>query len=546
MAITRAWVLGASLVTLCSAVGCVPGDDDPDGTPPALVLLIVVDQFRADLLERYEPFLTGGLRRMLDDGHQFTQARHDHGITNSSPGHATLATGRFPAHNGIVDNSWLELVDGEWRPVSAVDDSATQVVGFPELRSASPRNRLAEGLADWTARADEYARIVAIGQGAHSTNSLAGKTGGHAYWSSPEAGQFVTSTYYRDEYPEWVDRFNSELLPQLLADRVWQSTTPAAARDAARPDATPYEADGTHTTFPHVFREEAAPEDIGDPEAFYGWFISKPTHDEAILTLAREAVRSLALGRRSSTDYLGINLSSLDDVGHDYGPFSQEQLDAVLRIDRALGEFFEFLDDQVGPRRYLVALSGDHGVATAPEYAEELGVPGRRVSRDEIDRVIAAAHALGQPPGEYSDALANRVAEVAERFDFVADAMTRRELEEGEPADSFVALYRRSYRPDRALWFPLYSRDRQFLAGFGVFVRLTEGTMPDYATSVHGSPYEYDRRVPLLFMGVGIPQGVSHQPVRTVDAAPTLAWLAGVPIPDDVDGRPLFARSSMD
>ncbi len=482
MAVTRARVLGVSLLTLWLAGGCMPGERSQDRAPPALVLLIVVDQFRADLLDRYEPFLTGGLRRMLDDGHRFTHARHDHGIANSSPGHATLATGRFPTHNGIVDNSWLELANGEWQPVSAVGDSTSEIVGFPELRNASPRNRLTEGLADWTARADEYARIVAIGQGAHSTNSLAGKTGGHAYWSSPEAGQFVTSTYYRNAYPEWMDRFNSELLPQLLDERAWENTTPAAARDAARPDATPYEADGTHTTFPHVFRDEVSPEDASDPEAFYGWFISTPMHDEAILTLAREAVLALALGRRSSTDYLGINLSSLDDVGHEFGPFSQEQLDAVLRIDRALGGFFEFLDDQVGPRRYLVALSGDHGAATTPEYAEELGVAGRRISRAEIDRLIAAAHELGSPPSEYSDALANRVAEVAERFDFVADAMTRRELEEGEPADSFVALYRRSYRTDRTLWFPLLSRDRRFLADFGVFVRLTEGSMPDFRT----------------------------------------------------------------
>lgn len=541
MAVTRHRALGASLLTLL-ATGCLPGRDADEPVPPALVSLIVVDQFRADLLERYEPYFTGGLRRMLDEGHRFTQARHDHGITNSSPGHATLATGRLPAHHGIVDNSWLEVVNGAWRAVSAVEDSTAPILGFPDVGNASPRRRLADGLADWVAQADPYARVVAIGQGAHSTNSLAGKTSGHAYWSSPAAGQFVTSTYYRDAYPDWVERFNRELLPPFLAQDTWANLAPLSARDAARPDAAPYESDGIHTTLPHVFREEVAPDDAEDPRARYEWFSSTPMHDEAILALAQEAVRALGLGRRSSTDYLGINLSSLDDVGHGYGPLSQEQLDAVLRIDRMLGAFFEFLDEQVGPGRYLVGLTGDHGVATAPEYAREIDMPGRRVSQDEIDRLVAAAHGLGAPPTEYSDALANRVAELAEQFDFVADAVTRRELEQGEPADSFVALYRRSYRPDRSFWFPLVSRERQFLADFGVFVRFSEGTIPDYATAVHGSPYEYDRRVPLLFLGTGVPHGVSDRPVRTVDVAPTLAWLAGLPFPDDVDGTPLFPR----
>ncbi|MGE0353188.1 MAG: alkaline phosphatase family protein [Gemmatimonadales bacterium] len=506
---------------------------------PRLVVLLVVDQFRADLLDHYGPAFQHGFRRLLDEGYRFTNAEHDHAITSSSQGHATLGTGRIPAHHGIVDNSWLQAENGRLRMAESTADSSVEVIGYPVLTGISPRDRLTDGLGDWILRADPAARAIAISQGSGSGMGLAPKDPrGEAYWSSPTARRFVTSTYYRDQYPGWVLQFDQEIAARIAGDTVWESSVPPAAVPLARRDDAPYEGDHVHTTFPHRFRAEVA--DPADPGSLFAWIRGRPRHDGLILALVREAIRAERLGRRGVTDYLGINLSSLDDVGHDYGPWSLEQLDALLRLDREIGEFLAFLDRTVGPDQYVLAVTGDHGVATAPEFAAEIGVPGRRVTQPEMDRLFVAVRALAPPPVRYDSALARRVAAIAESFDFVADAMTRDELEDTTATDPFIARFRNSYRPDRIPWFPLRASDGTTLAQYGVMARLIEGAIPDFALAVHGSPYDYDRRVPLLFFGAGITAGSSSERVRSVDVAPTLARLAGIAFPGDVDGRALL------
>lgn len=514
-----------------------------DTNAPVLVVLLVIDQFRADLLERYDPLFEHGFRRLLDDGYRFTHAEHDHAITNSSPGHATLATGRFPAHHGIVDNSWFDVVRGEM--VTGPVDTTASILGYPDLTGISPRNRLTESLGDWILNADPEARAVVITQGAASAMGLAPKERrGEVYWSSPTAGGFVTSTYFRDAYPDWIRRFNQRLAGRVATDSVWESTIPPGAESLTRADEAPYEGDHVHTIFPHHFREEGS--DPDSPTSLFSWIRSRPMHDAIILSLVREAITSERLGRRGATDYLGVNLSSLDDVGHDYGPWSREQLDALLRLDREIGDFLTYLDGELGPDGYVIAVTGDHGVATAPEYARATGAAGRRVTQVEMDSLFDALRSVGPPPEDYDAELARRVAELVEDFAFVADAITREELENHAPADSFLARYRNSYRPDRVPWFPLSASDRTTLAHYGVQVRLVEGAIPDYAVAVHGSPYDYDRRVPLIFLGAGIAAGSSSERVRSVDVAPTLAAFAGVAVPADLDGRVLNVKRAAD
>ncbi len=517
-------------------------DDMPD-----LVVLMVVDQLRADLLERYDTLFTGGFRRLSDEGLRFTNARHDHALTNSSPGHATLATGSFPAAHGIVDNSWIEYNGEGWDYVSSVADSTVYIVDHPEIGGVSPRARILPGIGDWIAVNDADAAVVAIGQGTASTMSLSGKSGGHAYWSSSAAGGFVTSSYFRETYPTWVRQFNQEMMPRYLEDSVWDCTVPPEARGMAREDSVPYENDGLQVAFPHVYGDERGTDSPEERKVFMEWFRGTPMHDAVILAFARSAIDSLQLGQRETTDYLGVNLSSLDDVGHAYGPRSLEQLDALLRLDRALGEFFSFLDTTVGVRNYVVVVAGDHGVADAPEYGAARGGRQRRVTLEEVETLFDSVMAIAEPTGQYSEEVANRVSAAVERFDFVADAMTHTDLTGPMPADSFIALYRNSYRSDRHLWFPLRSVSRRVtLDHFGVTARLQPWAMVDYATAIHGSPYSHDRRVGLVLMGAGVQHGTSVHPVRSVDVAPTLAELAGIPVPEHVDGAALFCARCED
>ena len=496
------------------------------GERPALVVVIAVDQLRADLLDRYATAFTGGFRRLHDRGRWFTHTLVDHAITVSHPGHATLATGMHPSHHGIVDAAFYAGPPGGRVFTDAVEDKGAPIVGQPKLGGASPRQFLATTLSEWIAGASPQARVVALGSGRFSSLLHAGRAKGDVYWYDGEAGRYVTSSYYRLDDAPWVKRFNTETLPALIdASLSWTEATPEPLRALAGPDDARWEADHQHVTFPHTLAQLASKEQLDDPRVKAGWFAAMPMLDGATLALAAAGVDALQLGRRGATDYLGIVPSQVDDIGHWYGPSSREQLDNLIRLDRALGDLFDHLDARVGKDRWLVALSADHGIPDVPEERVARGEKARRVGMKDYSGVLQRVKVERERGAQDPAALAEAVARIVEVPDFVADAMTPKDLFEGVAADSYVELYRHSARPDRLPRYPLFDFEtgRSIVAESGVAVRLVEGAMPDLDPAVHGSPYLYDRSVPLVFMGPGIAPGRSGEPTRTVDLAPTLA-----------------------
>ena len=513
-----------------------------------LAVLITVDQLGQDLLVRYAHLYSGGLGRLIADGRWYTNAWVDHAVTVSHPGHVTLSTGLDPARHGIVDAAFYESdVDGTRRFVDAVRDTTERILGVESSPGVSPRKIRAPGLWDWVRDANPEARRVAVGTGRYAS-LLYARTPGDVYWFSPFAPGYVTSSFYGDAYPDWVARFNREAFPRFMADTVWTLMVPEAARGLARRDDTPYESGGRHPTFPHRFHDEVQPENRGNPVALANWIADTPAIDEATLAFAEQAVRARDLGRRDATDLLAIVLSQVDDIGHWYGPRSLEQLDNMLRLDAALGRFFAFLDRYVGSDRWVLALSADHAAPAAPEHRRALGEPAVRVMAGDVERALvaaarAAADTLGSADaGLNPEARARRVAEAVEAFDWVADAMTPAELRSTAPADSFVELYRRTTSLDRTPRYPLFSFESGLsdaVAGLGVTVRLQEHAMLDLDVSVHGSPYAYDRHVPIVMFGAGVRPGKTTLYATTKDVAPTLAALAGLSVPADLDGRVL-------
>lgn len=516
--------LGALLLAV-AAGACVPGGERET---PRLVVMITVDQLRADLLERYDTLFTGGFRRLLDDGLRHPRAAHDHAATSTAPGHATLATGVVPSRHGIVGNAWYERGpgDGGWRRVYNVQDTTERILGVPAREGRSPRNLRRRGLADWIAAADPESRVVSVANKDRGAILMAGKARGDVYWFSGTDGRFVTSTYYRDEYPAWVERFHREVLAEFASDSVWRSRIPEAARALTRRDTVEYEYDGVHTHFPHRFAEEGAGESRSD---FFRWLAACPPLDRAVAEFAKAAVEGDSLGADEHLDFLAVGFSQTDYVGHRYGPLSREQLDNLLRLDAVLGDLLAYLDETVGADRYVVGLSGDHGVLTAPEYLREMGEPGHRVTEEESAALREAVEAATEGAPEGADT-AGLVARRLEALEIVADAIPFDELGAGEPADSFIRLYRNSFDPGRV---------SGSLGRLGLFLRLPPGHLASSATASHGSPYLYDRSVPLILYGPGIEAGVSDADVRTVDLAPSLARLAGVRAPSGLDGRAL-------
>jgi len=523
-------LLGLALLWDGTVRGSTPGTPNaPAQSPPRLVVLLVVDQLRPDLLDRYAPAFTGGFARILSEGYAFENATMDHAMTETGPGHATLSTGRHPAHHGIVGNSWVERDgDGGWRTVNSVDDPGAATLDFPNLPGKSPRNLLHDGLADWILAADPDARVASVSGKDRSAITLAGRAPGEVYWFEAGLGRFVTSDFYRTAVPDWVERFHEERLPSVLspADSVWQSVVPPEWAHLSRPDTFAFEGDGVNTYFPHRLHLEVA---NPTPRAINRWLDGTPLTDAATLALAREAVLELELGMRGSTDYLGLGLSQADRIGHDYGPSSREQLDNLLRLDRELAAFLGFLDDTVGEGRWLLALTADHGSMDLPEARAAAGLHGYRVSPEERDTFFRTAEAAAQAAGEDARAGARAAAQAILDLAWVADAFPWEDVIEGVPSDTFRALFPRSYHPERSVGE---------LGHLGVQYRLVEGAHQSrFALGTdHGSPYHFDRWIPLVLLGPRIPHGRSDRPASGVDVAPTLASLAGIPAPPDLDG----------
>jgi predicted AlkP superfamily pyrophosphatase or phosphodiesterase len=495
------------------------------GERPRLVVMIVVDQLREPYLEQYGDLFTGGFRRLLDRGRFYTNATHDHAVTETAVGHATLATGVYPMRHGVVANEWAERTAAGWVDVSNVGDSTVQILGAPEIPGVSPHYLMRPGLADWMVAADPRSQVASVSGKDRGAVQPAAHARGQVYWFEPRAGRFVTSTYYRDKYPAWADDFTTRVLPRYQRDSVWANTTPAAALGRTSGDTAAWEGDGTHTFFPHRFAVE------GRPGRFWDWLAATPMLDALTLDYARTMVTSLGLGRDVSPDFLNVSLSQTDRVGHAYGPMSREQLDNLLRLDRALGDFFEFLDRSVGAGRWVVGLSADHGALLAPETLPHQGewpASGHRVTAAEREALGALLAEAGR--GASDPATPARLAAKLKQLPLVADSYTHEDLLRGTPADSFAVLERRSLYPGRAA---------SDVGKYGVEMRLAPGVLSGPRGTSHGTPYWYDRHVPLVFMGPGIAPGRDAARAATVDFAPTLARVLRVPFPTDLDGHPL-------
>ena len=520
---------------LALAGGCARPATRPAPAParsaaerPALVVMVVVDQLREPLLERYDDLFTGGLRRLLDQGRFYTRASHDHAATKTAVGHAALVTGVHPHRHGVIGNEWEVRTPAGWKTVSNVADSTVKVVGFPAFPGVSPHHQMRSGLADWLVAARPEAIVASVSGKDRGAVQPASHAKGHVYWFDPRAGRFVTSTYYRDAYPAWVERFTAEVLPRYAADSVWESTVPAAALGRSRPDTLASEGNGRDTFFPHAFVKEGRPE--RGPRQFWIWLDRTPMLDALTLDFAKATVSALGMGRDATPDLLNVSVSQTDRVGHEYGPLSREELDNLLRLDRALGDFFAHLDATVGAGRWTAALSADHGSPVAPEDLPVAGeaYTGHRMTPAEaatMDSIRARADRNAADPATPAWVVAE-----LKKLPIVVDAWTHASLERGQLPDSFAVLARRSIYPGRA--GGEFSRQ-------GVEVRFVPGYMERPRGVDHGAPYWYDRHVPMIFMGPGIAPGRDPSRASTVDFGPTLARLLGVPAPRDLDGKAL-------
>ncbi|HEX6201283.1 MAG TPA: alkaline phosphatase family protein, partial [Thermoanaerobaculia bacterium] len=512
---------------------------------PRLVLFLVVDMGAPAQLQRHRPLFTGGLARLLEESASFTDAHHLHADTDTSAGHATLATGRHPSGHGIVSNWWLDPETGA-EVYSAEDDEGV----------VSPRRLLAETLGDWLGAVPD-ARVFAASAKDRSAVLLGGHHPEAAYWYDRETGRFTTSPYYTGRHPDagpvpgeppaWVDRFHREHPPAERFGAAWEPLPEvAAAAEELGVASLDFGAAGEWYAFPHVLGGMTA----APGEGFYADLYGTPFVDHYLARFAEALLAQEELGADAVTDLLALSFSAPDSVGHRYGPDSLEYADALVRLDGALGELLDAVDRRVGLERTLIVLSADHGVAPAPEIDAARGGPGRRAGAAEALCVQGLEAALegrfrragGLPgsrwlrPGPFFEAAALEArgieraeAEAAAREHLeacpgVARVWTRSELAgPARPGDPTALLFAHSFHPERSPDFVL---------------QLEEGLLPasPMTAASHGSPYPHDTHVPWLVRGAGIAAREIPGRVGTVDVAPTVAALVGLPVPEGLDG----------
>lgn len=542
---SRTSVALITALLVCASAGCQPAKEEtsppvsaaaaaPAAPAPGLVVFIVVDQFRPEYLDQYAELWRGGFAWLREHAVIVENARLIHAVSATAPGHATLGTGTHPARHGIIGNEWVDRTSG--KTIESIDDSAD---------GASPRRMKVPSLGDRLKEVSPGSRVYGVGGKDRGAILTAGHQADGAFWYEPGTGNMISSSYYRDPNPAWLEELNRIHHPRHRFGAPWSAEL--------LPPPEVLERLGIRELEFGPLLPAGLPAALGGASltpggGFYWAIFTSPVLDELTGLVARRLIEVEELGARDTLDVLTISFSALDRVGHRWGMDSPELLDTLLRLDLLLGDLFADLEQRLGRDRLVIALSSDHGVLPVPEVRAARGEALQRISRETILCVQGLDEMLDQTWGERdwlrsdaswdTDVLAEAKLErtEVERVALahlsgcpgVAAAWSKADLlaaPGGVREDSYRALWSHTVFPD---------------LGPDLLIQYQEGLLPTVTVAAnHNSPYLYDRAVPMIFLAPGLKPGrITGVDAATIDFAPTLAALTGVPMPD-VDGRPL-------
>jgi predicted AlkP superfamily pyrophosphatase or phosphodiesterase len=544
--------------------GTVPAWND-GGPAPKLILQITVDQLRGDLPGRYlDRMGDGGFRYLMQQGIWYANAHHAHANTETVVGHTTLATGAYPAAHGMVANVWLDRKTGKL--AYNIEDNRYRILtagaGVDKTAEIDPTQRLAatDGRSPTAILVSTFGDELAIYYGGRSkifgvsvkdrgAVPMAGHAG-KAFWFSKKTGEFVSSTFYYDRYPAWVNEWNKKKLALQYSGKSWELLNDKSTYLFGAADDRPWETDfaGYGRVFPHPFGK-------ADSKYYTTLLTISPVGDELTLDFAKTLIESEQLGKHAVPDYLSISFSSTDYIGHIFGPSSLEMEDNLLRLDRTLTDLFAYVDRQVGLKNTLIVLSADHGAPEAPGYLNELGIKARYLRPENWDKEPAIAalkkkFGIGKEliktyehPYVYLnyDVIRDKrlnpaqvehdVAVELMKLDGIALAISSTALRENNlPSTPLIDTVLRNYNPER-------SGDIFVVFEPHSFLKEAEG-LP--AAVTHGSPWRYDTYVPVVFAGGSLTGRRIYREIHTIDVAPTLAAVVGVKPPSGARGAPLI------
>jgi predicted AlkP superfamily pyrophosphatase or phosphodiesterase len=553
---TRVFQIALLVLVTSTATSKLSADEGNDEI--RLVLQLTVDGLRADLLARYaDRFGDDGFLFLKRNGTIFANAHYQHANTETIVGHATLATGAQPSVHGMTGNVWFDAENGELsyniedadypliptRDIEVKGDQVDPAQQLARTSGRSPRTLLAETLSDkLKAHSGGRSKVFAVSGKDRSAVAMGGRAG-KAFWMSTDSGDFITSTYYYDTYPKWVSAWNAERNAEEYAETEWQLLNGAETYLLAHQDDREYETDlrGFGRTFPHQLGARGN-------KLLYTQLIASPRGDQLLSDFAKTLIESEGLGQDDVPDYLSVSFSGVDAVNHFFGPSSLENEDMLLQLDKTLADLLANVEMQVGLRHTLVVLSADHGFAELPEYKSEMGFDAGRLTTDVVlgaaERIAKQLYGLDNlvkfyyRPFVYLDDDVLVAADLNKKAvsESLAEALTREpgiylavstEGVEDKPDSKLLGQIRNNIHPVRSgdiyvvqdpYWFNF---DKGPVAG------------------MHGSPWNYDTHVPVIFAGNRIKSQIIYRPVQPADLAPTLAALLRMSPPASAQGTVL-------
>ncbi len=532
---------------------------------PKLILQITVDQLRGDLPDKYMKNMgTGGFRYLKEQGLWYGNAHYGHANTETVVGHTSLATGADPAQHGMISNVWFDrktgklaynIEDSRYHILSdgADVDKKTEVDASQALASTdgrSPANILVSTFSDeLSLQSNGKAKVFAVSVKDRGAVTLAGHNG-KAFWFSKATGEFISTSYYYDQYPAWVSNWNKQKKSQAYSNKAWQLLNQQSSYLYGKEDDKRGEIDiaGFGRTFPHAYGP-ASNKNFGNFLTF------SPAGDELTLDFAKAIINSEHLGQDDVTDFLAISFSSTDYIGHIFGPSSLEAEDNILRLDRTLAELFAYIDKHIGLKNTLIVLSADHGGPETPYQWRKFGLDSNFVSPDKWDKAPSIARlkkrfGIGQkliqsffPPYLYLNhkvikekgldlaEVEQAVAHELMTIKGIAYAVSSQALSHNQLPDTFLnraAL--RNFNKNRSGDILILFQPHYFINDFN----------GEVVAANHGGPWNYDTYVPVVFAGGTIKAQYIERAVEPIDIAPTLAKIMNLTTPSGSTGTPLM------
>jgi predicted AlkP superfamily pyrophosphatase or phosphodiesterase len=509
---------------------------------PKLVIGIVVDQMRYDYLFRYyDKYGNDGFKRLMNDGFNCRNHQYHYSSTSTGAGHASIYSGSSPSIHGIIGNSWFDRVGGE--EVNCVGDSTVEGIG--SRRSAegkrSPKNLLVTTMTDQLRIATNFrSKTISIALKDRASILPGGHSANAAYWFDGSGGNWITSSYYRPDLPQWLIDFNAQKLPSKYLRQDWETLLPIEKYTESTADDAAYEAPvlkNKKAVFPHELAGQAG--------NLYGLMSSTPWGNTLTKEMAIAAVKGENLGKGPETDFLAISFSPPDAVGHAQGIHSIEQQDLYLRLDREIADLLNFMDRWVGKDSYTLFLSADHGAMDVPEFLTAHKIPAGRIYMEGVYDQVKKRIAKQFGDAAYITAIQNRQIYLnnellVQRGVSRADILTaiRHEILLIPGITDVIDSEKLSEARLNTYQRELFLNDLHTKRSGDMQIIISPGWInkADFGTS-HGSGYNYDTQVPLLLYGWGIQRGETTRRTYISDIAPTISSLLNILAPSGSIGN---------